>query len=410
MSWKCRHCYEMLTACFVDLGFAPPSNQYLKDEDLSRGEMYLPLKVRVCEKCWLVQTEDYSRPSDIFNNDYSYFSSTSKGWLNHAAEYADLIIQKLNLNENSFVVEIASNDGYLLKNFIREKIPSLGIEPASATAAVARINGVEVLEEFFSAALAKKLVLNYKKADLIIGNNVYAHVPDINDFTEGVSLALNSGGVVTFEFPHVFELIRKFQFDTIYHEHFSYLSLFTVVKIFKKYGLKIWDVDRLNTHGGSLRVYGCHLSDQREVSPKVDNLLLEEANSGLQNINTYTSFQHHADYIKNNLLKFLIDKKNLNQKVVAYGAAAKGSTLLNFSGVKKDLIPYVCDAAQAKQGKYLPGNHIPILPPSTLLEDHDIEYLLILPWNISEEVMKQNAFLVERGVKFVTAIPDLRIY
>ena len=391
MRWRCRNCDEVLSICFIDLGFAPPSNQYLQDEDLSKGEIYYPLKVRVCEKCWLVQTEDYSKPSDIFNKNYAYFSSTSKSWLSHAAEYADLIIQKLKLNESSFVLEIASNDGYLLINFLRAKIPALGIEPSSATAAVARKKGVEVLEEFF-------------------GNNVFAHVPNINDFTEGLAFALKFGGVVTLEFPHLLELMKKIQFDTIYHEHFSYLSLFTVDKIFRKHGLKIWNVDRLSTHGGSLRIYGCHLSDEREIDTSVESILLEEVNGGLQKIDTYMNFQHQADRVKNNLLKFLIDKKYMNQKVVAYGAAAKGNTLLNYAGVKKDLIPYVCDAAEEKQGKYLPGSHISIFPPSVLMKDSDVTYLLILPWNISDEVVSQNAFLADRGVKFVTAIPDLRVF
>jgi SAM-dependent methyltransferase len=393
---------------FLDLGFAPPSNAYLTASDLIRPEKYYPLKVNVCECCWLVQTEDYAQADELFSADYAYFSSTSTGWLAHAAKYVRQISQQLQLKSTSLVIEVASNDGYLLKNFVTAGIPCLGIEPTSSTALAAESLGIPVMREFFSEKLARKLASDGKQADLIVGNNVYAHVPDINDFTRGLKAALKPGGTVTLEFPHLMRLIEQVQFDTVYHEHFSYLSLFTVDRIFKSAGLRVWDVEELSTHGGSLRVYVCHEADARLPTSGVFAVLHEEARRGLQTLRTYSGFQAQADRIKDDLLAFLIEQKRAKKKVAAYGAAAKGNTLLNYAGVRPDLLPFVCDAAVAKQGKFMPGSHIPIFAPATLLESQP-DYVLILPWNIASEVKLQNVKLSETGAKFVTAVPQLEI-
>ena len=405
---NCRHCNAPLLHTFLDLGFAPPSNAYLTKDDLNRPELYFPLRVLVCDRCWLVQTEDFAQAEALFTADYAYFSSTSSSWLAHAKRYSEDVITQLELTHKSYVVEIASNDGYLLKNFVAAGIPCLGIEPTIRTADAAERLGVPVIREFFGEALATELSEQGKKADLIVGNNVYAHVPDINDFTNGLKALLKPGGTITLEFPHLMRLVEGVQFDTVYHEHFSYLSLFTVSKIFARFGLRIWSVDELPTHGGSLRVYGCHESDLRANDESVDVLLKEESIQGLQSIETYSNFQASADQIKNDLLGFLIEQKRKGKRVGAYGAAAKGNTLLNYAGVKPDLLSIVCDAAEAKQGRFLPGSHVPIVSPS-YLENSQFDYLLILPWNIASEVKEQTAFLKQMGVRFVTAVPKLEI-
>ncbi|TAN70220.1 MAG: methyltransferase domain-containing protein [Methylobacter sp.] len=405
---KCRHCQAELTLPLVDLGSAPPSNAYLTEQTLHAPEKYFPLRVLVCTQCWLVQTEDYAEADELFSSDYAYFSSTSSGWLAHAANYAEKMTRKLGLGQNSLVIEIASNDGYLLKNFVATGIPCLGIEPTAGTAAAAEKLGIPVMREFFGEQLGKQLAATGKQADLIVGNNVYAHVPNINDFTRGLKAALKPTGTITLEFPHLLSLIEHTQFDTIYHEHFSYLSLYTVERIFKAAGLRIWDVEELSTHGGSLRIYGCHSEDDRQISPAVNAMLAEEELRGLQTSATYQHFQGKADQVKNDLLAFLIEQKRAGKKVAAYGAAAKGNTLLNYAGVKPDLLPFVCDAAPAKQGKFMPGSHIPILAPAALVE-HRPDYLVILPWNIAAEVKQQNAHLAELGTAFVIAVPQLKL-
>jgi hypothetical protein len=316
------------------------------------------------------------------------------------------MINELVLDSQSHVIEVASNDGYLLKNFVASGIPCLGVEPTDSTAAAAEQLGIPVLREFFGEALGKQLAAKGKQADLIVGNNVYAHVPDINDFTHGLKAALKPSGTITLEFPHLMQLITQCQFDTVYHEHFSYLSLHTVNRIFASCSLRIWNVEELATHGGSLRIYGCHVDDIRETQTSVTNLLQEETDCGLQILQTYQDFQPRAEKIKDDLLTFLIDQKRNGKKVVAYGAAAKGNTLLNYAGVKPDLVPFVCDAAGSKQGKFMPGSHIPILEPSALA-NYQPDYVLILPWNIAAEVQQQNAVLRENGVRFVTAVPEL---
>lgn len=405
---NCRHCGTALRCDFLDLGFAPPSNAYLTAEDLSKPEVYFPLRLQVCEECWLVQTEDYASAESLFSAEYAYFSSASTSWLAHAARYVEMITSRLGLGKDSMVIEVASNDGYLLKNFVKAGIPCLGVEPTASTAEAAEALGIPVRREFFGEALSKQLAGDGKSADLILGNNVYAHVPDINDFTRGIKAALKTGGTVTLEFPHVMRLIEHNQFDTVYHEHFSYLSLFTVGKIFEAAGLRVCDVEELPTHGGSLRVYGCHASDSRQTTEAVTTLLQEEQRRGLQASATYADFQAKAEKVKNDALAFLLEVKREGKTVAAYGAAAKGNTLLNFAGVKPDLLPYVCDAAAAKQNKFMPGSHIPILHPDEIVARRP-DYVMILPWNIATEVRQQLASLAEQGTRFVTAVPELQI-
>lgn len=403
---NCRHCGKTLTHVFLDLGFAPPSNAYLTEAELHAPETYYPLKLYICEDCWLAQTEDYARANELFRNDYAYFSSVSKTWLDHAHDYSVMIRERLGLNGSSFVIEAASNDGYLLKNFVTSGIPCLGIEPTASTAAAAEALGIPVIREFFGASLGHRLASGGHQADLIVGNNVYAHVPDINDFTAGLKAALKPGGTVTLEFPHLLQLIKENQFDTVYHEHFSYLSLYTVNRIFTQAGLKVYDVEKLFTHGGSLRVYGTHVDDSRDVADTVTHLLNEEEMCGLRDLSIYKAFQLRAEKVKDDLLTFLIEQKRQGKTVVAYGAAAKGNTLLNFSGIKQDLLSFVCDAAPSKQGKYLPGSHVPILPPAKLRERRP-EWVVVLPWNIADEVVHQHGYVRDWGGKFIAAVPEL---
>jgi len=405
---NCRHCGTPLTHTFLDLGFAPPSNAYLSKEDLSKPEKYYPLNIKVCDHCWLVQTEDYAQADELFSPDYAYFSSTSTGWLEHAKRYSQQMTEMLKLNSSSHVIEIASNDGYLLKNFVEAGIPCLGIEPTDSTANAAEKWGIPVLREFFGENLGKQFAQEGKQADLIAGNNVYAHVPDINDFTKGLKAALKPEGTITLEFPHLMQLIKQTQFDTVYHEHFSYLTLYTVSQVFQAAGLRVWNVEELPTHGGSLRVYGCHQEGSRTTTNSVDVILKQEKVEGLQTLETYKTFQKRADQVKNNVLQFLIEQKQAGKKVAAYGAAAKGNTLLNYAGVKPDLLPFVCDAAEAKQGRYMPGSHIPILSPKAIDQERP-DYVLILPWNIANEVITQNSKVRDWQGRFVTAVPELKI-
>jgi hypothetical protein len=404
---NCRHCACKVEQLFVDLGASPPSNAYLTVEALSAPETYYPLRVLVCTNCWLVQTEDFARADELFHREYAYFSSISKSWLKHAAEFAHMIVGRLNLDKSSFVIEVAANDGYLLKNFVTAGIRCLGIEPTESTAVAAESLGIPILHEFFGAALAESLAAQGEQANLIIGNNVYAHVPNINDFSAGLKRALKAGGTITLEFPHVMRLIERTQFDTIYHEHFSYLSLHAVSHIFESVDLRIWDVEELPTHGGSLRIYGVHVDDPRVKTEKVSQVMAAEARCGLLDPFTYNSFQSRADRLKNDLIDFLIDKKRIGKSVIAYGAAAKGNTLLNYSGVRPDLLPFVCDAAPSKQGKYLPGSRIPICSPNILREKRP-DYIVILPWNLADEVTAEYSYAREWGARFVVAVPQLR--
>jgi hypothetical protein len=404
---KCRHCQKNLQHVFLDLGFAPPSNDYLTKEHLSAPEKTFPLKLYVCDGCWLVQTEDYSRAKELFAMDYAYFSSTSKSWLEHSANYVEKISKDLSLSKNSFVIEVASNDGYLLKNFVASGIPCLGIEPTDSTADAAEKIGVPVLRKFFGVEVANELATAGKKADLICGNNVYAHVPDINDFTKGLKIALKETGVINLEFPHLMRLIENNQFDTVYHEHFSYLSLGAVAEIFSSAGLRIFDVEEITTHGGSLRIYGCHTYDARPTTNAVIDLLAKEVEFGLRALKVYQSFQAKANKVKNDFIFFLIEQKRLGKSIAGYGAAAKGNTLMNYAGLKNDLIDFVCDAAPSKQEKYMPGSHLPILHPSELASSKP-DWVVIFPWNIAKEVQEQED-ISKWGGKFVVAVPELRI-
>ena len=406
---NCRHCHAPLEHVFLDLGFAPPSNAYLGASDLQAPEQYFPLKLFVCDTCWLVQTEDYSRSDELFTKDYAYFSSTSTTWLAHAKSYVEMVTSRLGLTAESFVVEVASNDGYLLKNFVASGVPCLGVEPTDSTAAAAEALGIPVVREFFGQNFADKLVKSGKQADLIIGNNVYAHVPDINDFTAGMKTALKPDGTITLEFPHLMNLMGLNQFDTVYHEHYSYLSLQSVRSIFAEAGLRVFDVEQIPTHGGSLRIFGCHNTDTRADSAAVTRVLAEEISNGLQDLPTYQRFQRAADIVKNRLLAFLVEASLAGKSVAAYGAAAKGNTLMNYAGIKPDLIGFVCDAAVAKQNKFMPGSHIPIFTPDEMHKRRP-DYVVILPWNIADEVIKSNSFVREWGGKFVVAVPELRIF
>ena len=405
---NCRHCEAPLRHVFLDLGFAPPSNAYRTAAELAAPETAYPLKLLVCERCWLVQTADCTTSVPLFDSQYAYFSSTSETWLRHAESYFEMARKRFSLDGGSLVLEIASNDGYLLRHFMRAGIPCLGVEPTASTAAAAEKLGVPVRREFFGMALARRLADEGLAADLIVGNNVYAHVPDINDFTSGLRTALKPGGTVTLEFPHLMRMIEHAQFDTAYHEHFSYLSLFTTTKIFERAGLRIFDVEELPTHGGSLRVFGCGRDDARSENPSVEAMIAAEERSGLRSLQTYRDFQARAERIKDDLVAFLIERKRAGQKVAAYGAAAKGNTLLNFAGIKPDLLPYVCDAAPSKQGKFMPGSHIPILPPSAIRERRP-NVVLILPWNIEQEVMTQQSAVRDWGGRFAVAVPRLEI-
>jgi len=402
---NCRFCSLKLNNIFVDLINAPASNSYLIKEQLNEPEIFYPLKIYVCDKCKLVQIDEYKKSNDIFNKDYAYFSSYSSSWLKHSKKYVDMISAKLNLTKNSLVTEIASNDGYLLQYFKEKNIPCLGIEPTSSTATVARKKGIEVKEEFFNTKLASTLV----KSDLILGNNVLAHVPDINDFVKGLKIALKDSGTITMEFPHLLNIIKENQFDTIYHEHFSYLSFYTVKQIFEKQGFKLYDVEKLPTHGGSLRIYATHLENENiNILDNIVDLLNEEEKFGLFEMEIYEIFQEKANKVKYDLLEFLLQAKKENKKVIAYGAAAKGNTLLNYAGVKNDLIKFVIDKSPHKQNRYLPASHIPVVDEDKIKEFKP-DYILILPWNIKDEIVKQLDYVKEWGCKFIVAVPNLRV-
>jgi SAM-dependent methyltransferase len=393
----------------IDLHHQPASNAYLSAADLEGSEVYAPLKTYVCGSCWLVQIPSHHRPDELFTADYAYFSSVSSSWVQHAARYVDAMIARFGLDGNSLVAEIASNDGYLLQHVRAAGIPCLGIEPTASTAAAARAKGIETLELFFGAETGRKLATERRPADLIAANNVLAHVPDINDFLAGFAGWLAPEGVATFEFPHLMQLIDGCQFDTIYHEHYSYLSLTAVATIFGSQGLRVFDVEELSTHGGSLRVYACLNGAIHAVSPRVNALLQRERVAGLTDFAYYSDLQPRAERVKLDLLAFLLEEKRAGRRVAAYGAAAKGNTLLNFAGVHADLIDFVCDAAPSKQGRYLPGSHIPILPPDALrgAKPHSV---LILPWNLKAEIVQQHSYIRDWVGRFVIAVPRLEVW
>ena len=406
---KCRHCNAELTLPLIDLGCAPPSNAYLTEKSLKAPEKWFPLKVLLCSECWLVQTEDYAGAEELFDADYAYFSSFSTSWLKHAEQYITDMVSRFGLNAQSHVVEVAANDGYLLQYVKARGISCLGIEPTTSTAKTAREKGIEVIEEFFGVNLAKKLIALGKQADLIAANNVLAHVPDINDFVAGFAYLLKPKGVATFEFPHLLQLIKHTQFDTIYHEHFSYLSLTAVNRIFDHNGLQVFDVQEITTHGGSLRVFAQRKDQGKyEVSVAVTELLARECSAGMTTEAYYADFQQRANQIKYDLIEFLIKAKHEDKKVIAYGAAAKGNTLLNYAGIRPDLLSCVIDRNPAKQNKYLPGSRIPILN-EPMISQQKPDYVLIMPWNLREEVTEQLSYIREWGGKFVTAVPKLEV-
>jgi SAM-dependent methyltransferase len=408
---KCRHCTTPLhdrDDLFIDLGSAPPSNAFLQAEALDRTELYLPLKVLACPECGLVQIDELQRHDALFSADYVYFSSYSASWLAHARDYVATVVERLALSHRSLVMEVASNDGYLLQYLQQRDIPSVGVEPTESTARVARSRGIETIGEFFGLEFARRFVVSRGRCELVLGNNVLAHVPDINDFVAGLAEVLAPQGTLTLEFPHLLQLVQQAQFDTIYHEHFSYLSLHTVQRILRSQGLAVFDVEELPTHGGSLRVWARHASDPRHVRKNVAALLDRERAADMGRHAFHAGLQARAERIKDDLLRFLIDCKRAGRRVAGYGAAAKGNTLLNFAGIRPDLLPYVVDASPHKQGRFLPGSHIPVLAPQRLLDDRP-DVVLILPWNLREEIVAQLQAVRSWGGCFATAVPALRI-
>jgi 2-polyprenyl-3-methyl-5-hydroxy-6-metoxy-1,4-benzoquinol methylase len=406
---KCRHCDSRLKYTFIDLGSSPPSNAYISEETVNDPEKWYPLKVMVCEKCWLVQTVDFVGVEEMFSDEYAYFSSFSKTWLIHAEKYVEKIISRFNLSKESTVVEVAANDGYLLQYVKNRKIPCYGIEPTYSTARAARKKGIEIKELFFSINESNQLVKEGRQADLMVANNVLAHVPDINDFVTAFSILIKPNGVITFEFPHLLNLIQKKQFDTIYHEHYSYLSLTSITTIFDKCGLSIFDVEEVETHGGSLRVYAQHSdTGQHTLCKSVAYLQNKENLAGVNALDLYQEYQRDVEKIKIDFLEFLLQMKRKGKKVIAYGAAAKGNTLLNFSGVHSDLLTYVVDKNPKKQGKLMPGSRIPIYSPDRINLDRP-DCIVILPWNIKDEVIVQLAYVKEWNCKFVTILPEIDI-
>ena len=405
---KCRHCDNNLDIAFLDLGSAPPSNAYLTSDGLRAPEPWFPLRLLVCDACWLVQTEDHAGREALFTDDYAYFSSFSESWLKHSAVYVEAMAARLGLDENSCVVEVAANDGYLLQ-FVRDRgIPCYGIEPTSSTAQAARAKGIEIVERFFGIELAESLAGNGRQADLIAANNVLAHVPDINDFVSGFARLLKPDGVATFEFPHLLQMVRENQFDTAYHEHYSYLSLTAVQRIFAANGLGVFDVEEIPTHGGSLRVFAQRHGGSRPETASVARILANEEEAGIRSGAFYTGFQIAAEKVKNDLLAFLIEAKRQGRKVGAYGAAAKGNTLMNFAGVRPDLIPYAVDRNPAKQGKFMPGSRIPIVAEDHLKADKP-DLILILPWNLRSEIIDQLDYAKEWRAQFVVSVPTLEL-
>lgn len=406
---KCRHCSSELKLPLVDLGSAPPSNSYLTEQTLHAPEKWFPLRVLVCEECWLVQTEDFAEANELFDAEYAYFSGFSTSWLAHSEKYVSEMCSRFGLGAHSHVVEVAANDGYLLQYVQARNIPCTGVEPTASTASAARSKGIDIVEEFFGVELAKKMIANDKQADLTAANNVLAHVPDINDFVKGFSILLKEEGVATFEFPHLLNLLLETQFDTIYHEHFSYLSLTAILKVFDANGLAVFDVEELPTHGGSLRVYAQRKDTGRHsISVSVAQILEAEKSSGMLNTDYYRNFQSRTNYIKYEMTRFLLDAKRDGKRVAAYGAAAKGNTLLNYAGIRADLIEFVVDLNPAKQNKYMPGSRIPIVNEERLKQEKP-DYVLILPWNLKSELDIQLAYVKAWGGKLVTAVPQLEI-
>lgn len=407
---KCRHCHSRLDLPLVDLGSAPPSNAYLTEDSLHAPEKWFPLRVLVCQHCWLVQTEDFTQAEELFDAGYAYFSSYTASWLAHSERFVTDMVARLELTDASHVIEVAANDGYLLQYVMAHNIPCTGIEPTASTAAAAHAKGIPIIEDFFCVQLATEMASQGKQADLMIANNVLAHVPEINDFVAGFAVLLKPQGVASFEFPHLLRLIDETLFDTIYHEHFSYLSLTAVMHIFAANGLAVFDVEELPTHGGSLRVFAQRNdTGQQPRNASVEEMLSREAKAGMLDVDYYAGFQTKTDRIKNDFIAFLIEASRQDKLVAAYGAAAKGNTIINYGGVRPDLISFVVDSNPAKQGKYLPGSRIPIVDESRLQAARP-DYVIILPWNIRTEVQNQLTYIKDWGGQFVTAVPHLQVY
>jgi len=408
--YKCRACETDIEKSFLSLGNSPVSNANIKKEDLNKMEPYYPLELYVCPECKLVQLEEFETAKNIFSSDYAYFSSYSKSWLEHCKNYTEMMINRFGFNENSYVIEIASNDGYLLQYFKEHNIHIHGVEPAVNTAEVAIKKGIPTDITFFNESYALNLRNNGKLPDLIIGNNVLAHNPNLIDFVKGLKLALGKCGIITMEFPHLLKLIEHNEFDTIYHEHYSYFSLYSINKLFLKYGLEIFDVEELLTHGGSLRIYAKHIEDNsKPIKSSVLSLFNKEKLFGLYNLEFYNKFDERVKTSKRNILQFLIKVKNNGKKIIGYGAPAKGNTLLNYCGIRTDFIDYTVDLSPHKQGKYLPGTHIPIFNPNKIKEDKP-DYIIILPWNIKDEIIKQLEYTKEWNCKLITLIPEVKIH
>lgn len=405
----CRFCNMAVRHTFVDLGMSPLCESYLAPEQLNQMEPFYPLRVYVCDNCFLVHLEQYVSPEHIFT-EYAYFSSYADSWVQHARTYTQRVIERFGIDENSYVVEVASNDGYLLQHFVEEGIPALGIEPAANVARAALERGIPTLIEFFGQAVARELVAQGKQADLIVGNNVLAQVPDLNDFVGGLNILLRPGGVVTVEFPHLLRLMEENQFDTIYHEHFSYFSFSTAERIFSAHGLTVFDVEELSTHGGSLRLYARHTEDtSRPIGRRVEEMRAKEEEAGLNRLARYTGFDEQVRETKRKLLDFLIQAKRAGQSIAGYGAPGKGNTLLNYCGIRTDFLDYTVDRNPYKQGKYLPGTHIPIFHPDKIRETKP-DYVLILPWNFMDEIMEQISYIRDWGGKFVVPIPEVQVF
>lgn len=405
---KCRLCDAELESVFLDLGTAPPSNAFLTADDLQKPELWLPLKLFTCNECFLVQVDEIQAHESLFGPDYLYFSSYSRSWVQHAERYVGKVVKRLGLGADNLVVELASNDGYLLQHVAARNIPCFGVEPTEGTARAARDKGIESIVRFFGYDLADELARSRGFADLIVANNVLAHVPDINDFVAGIVRLLSPEGVATLEFPHLLELVTNRQIDTVYHEHFSYLSFTTVQRLLELHGLRVWDVERLATHGGSLRVWACHAAAAHAATTDVALLSAIEADSGMLARDWYTEFQQVAEEIKNDFLMFLLEQKRAKKLVVGYGAAAKGNTLINFAGVRRDLLPFVCDASPHKQGRFLPGARIPVVHDSNILGSKP-DFVLVFPWNLLEEISVQLDYISEWGGRLVIAVPRLRV-
>ncbi|HXG19028.1 MAG TPA: class I SAM-dependent methyltransferase [Methylomirabilota bacterium] len=406
---SCRFCQTPLRHTFVDLGMSPLCESYVSREQLNQMEPFYPLHVYVCDQCFLVQLLEYVSPEHIYS-EYAYFSSYSDSWLQHVKAYTAMVIERFHLNPQSYVVEIASNDGYLLQYFVARHIPVLGIEPAANVAEAAKMKGIPSVVKFFGEKTAQELRANGRQADLLIGNNVLAHVPDINDFVKGMKILLKPRGVITMEFPHLMRLMEENQFDTIYHEHFSYLSFLTVNRIFSTHGLTLFDVEEIPTHGGSLRIYARHRENGTQpIGARVGELLAREERAGFSCLERYGSFTEQVKETKRKLLDFLITAKRQGKSVAGYGAPGKGNTLLNYCGIRTDFLDYVVDRNPYKQGKFLPGTHIPIYPPEKIRETKP-DYVLILPWNLKNEVMEQISYVRGWGGRFVVPIPEVQVY